>query len=52
MKGREELGQEVVEGEVLELVIVLYIILIFQARPNWRILYLYDVSIQIENKGD
>ena len=23
-----------------------------QARPNWRILYLYDVSIQIENKGD
>ena len=50
MKGREELGQEVVEGEVLELVIVLYIILIFQARPNWRILYV--VSIQIVNKGD
>ena len=30
----------------------LHYINFFQARPNWRILYLYDVSIQIENKED
>ena len=24
----------------------------FQARPNWRILYLYAVTVHIVNKGD
>ena len=43
---------DVILVELLELVIVLYIILIFQARPNWTILYLYAVSIHIVNKGD